>query len=276
MDKNKMKSVTLIAGFAKKYKDEYLSVWKNSLKKHMTSWLDSFDFFLLHIYAQGRNDTLSTRYWKAAVKALSSYFRKDQEDINFKLEKAWKNNWIPHAPVWDEKDYMHKENQIWEQLAEYRAGKQRDQLMVLDALRFIYGIPDHNIIPYTIQKIKTGQIEEHFNEIDSIYQVGEKTASFYLRDTCMLYNLDELVKESECVFPIDTWVEQICKSIGVADETDDKKTIRLKILKLCSKTNIKPSDFNAGAWYCGKYSYDLMLDILTSVDSDLLMKALDL
>jgi hypothetical protein len=59
-----------IAALAERYEAEILSQWGPRRDRYLRQWLDGFDFFLAHIYYQGRRDALSTRYYRRAIDYL--------------------------------------------------------------------------------------------------------------------------------------------------------------------------------------------------------------
>jgi len=158
------------------------------------------------VYYQGRNDDLSWRFYNAAKKALLTYFGKDASMQLKNYNNAWNNNIIPHDS--DRKMWQENNNRLLAELKREKAGKGRDIEMVIDTLRFIHDCPSYNIVLYSLEEIKQGRIRKLYSEIDNIWQVGQKTASFYLRDLIFCYDLKLKSDDYFVIQPIDTWVRQ--------------------------------------------------------------------
>ena len=108
--------------------------------------------------------------------------------------------------------------------------------MVLSILDFIGNLPSLNIIGYSVQKIRSGEIREHYDELQrDMVQVGPKIAAFYLRDVVSLYQLEDLVPEESafCIQPIDVWVRKLVKKMGMVGDRASDDDIRKAIIALC-------------------------------------------
>ena len=248
-----------IAALAQRYKDEFLSEWGRRRELYLKNWFEAFDFFLTHVYYQGRRDTLSTQYYENAVKALRRHFG-DGTGSQRRLHEAWKAKWIPHDPDWHV--YADAGNPLWKALTVANAGKRGDREIVVDTLRYIRSLVNHNIVTHSLREIRAGRICKHQADLQSIYQIGPKTSSFYLRDICSLYDLDPGATGAEAVQPIDTWVWQICEEVGIAADGDDLPSVRRKLLAACKSAGVPASAFNTGAWYMGTHSREIAIEFL--------------
>lgn len=248
--------------FGSRYIEEYLDVWIKKRSALKNDWFKALDFFLSHVYLQGRADELSDRYYKAAKKVLLKYFGTSASTQIRRYNHAWKMGFIPNNSNWN--DHIKRNTNLWLELERAKAGKTRDMEMVLDVLRFIHSCPSHNIVQYSLKEIKHGRTGKLYSEIDSIWQVGQKTASFYLRDLAFLYDLKLSPKDYSVIQPIDTWVYQVFNRIGIFSDGDSNKDIIEKLLRSCESARTDPKKVNAGAWYLGANSFDILLDHILS------------
>jgi hypothetical protein len=144
--------------------------------------------------------------------------------------------------------------------------------MIISALQFIGTLPNKNIVTYSVERIRGGQLQLHYKELQlseqttGIRQVGPKVAAFYLRDVVSLFQLTDSVDSSSafCLQPVDTWVQQIAVRLGIVPNEADKQTTQRAIAKWCQEQGISPLRFNQGAWYMGYYALDLLLELLSS------------
>lgn len=247
-----------IAALAQRYNDEILSEWGRG-RDLQKNWFKAFNFFLAYVYYQGRSDTLSDRYYENAIKALRRHFGAGAGSQG-RLREAWKAKWIPHDPDWHV--YAGARNPIWKALTVANAGKHRDREMVVDILRYVHGLVNHNVVTHSLREIRAGRILTHQADLQSIWQIGPKTSSFYLRDLCSLYGVELEADGAEAVQPIDTWVWQICEAVGIAADSDDLPSVRRKLLAACDSAGVSASAFNTGAWYLGTHSLEIAIEFL--------------
>lgn len=248
----------LIESFGGSYIKEYIELLKNKRNEFESDWFKALDFFLSRVYYQGRKDELSERYYNAAKKGLLTYFGEDASTQLKNYNDAWESNIIPHDPDW--KIWVEANNGLLEGLKRTKAGKSRDIDMVIDTLRFIHDRPSYNIVLYSIEEIKCGRIKKLYSELDDIWQVGQKVTSFYLRDLIFCYDLKLESDDYFTIQPIDTWVKQVAIKIGLCSEEDSNAVVAAKFLEACAKEKVDPKKVNAGAWYLGSNSFDILLD----------------
>jgi len=143
-------------------------------------------------------------------------------------------------------------------------GKGRDREMVIGALDYIDRLPNRNIVPYSCAEIRAGRIKQHYASLLGIRQVGDKVASFYLRDLVSLYELSGFIDDASafCLQPVDVWVRRIAHTAGIAGPTEKDPAIRNGILKACREEGISPLVFDQGAWYMGYHAFELLLELL--------------
>ncbi len=165
-----------IAAFGERYRNEFLSQCDPA--PLMTDWWQALDFLLARICFQGRRDTESFKVYRAAIEVLGVHFRGAERDENLDAIKA--AGWNP------------LQEQLAARIGEGMCGKARDREMVISALGYIDRLPGKNIVVYSSAEIRAGRLKRHFEGLqpyyskDGIRQVGEKVASFYLRDLVSL------------------------------------------------------------------------------------------
>ena len=223
-------------------------------------WWLALIFFFDRAFYQGRSDILSSRFERATIKALNRVFSAPSSDEKLSLLKEarywldreqWKR---PKNPFWD---VLCKGYDIGE-IKRYGTGRERDREMVLDSLRFIVNdCKDSNILEHSIHCIKSANIGDLSRELHSIVGIGDKIASFFLRDTVFFYDLEACVKAEDYHYlvPIDVWVSKVTDKLGM-------KTDAEAIATTCLQNGISPVRFAIGLWYVGFHSLDVLLDML--------------
>jgi hypothetical protein len=61
--------------YGNRYIQEHIGYWKKRSGTLKKDWVTGLDFFLSHVYFQGRKDELSERYYDNAIKALEKFIR---------------------------------------------------------------------------------------------------------------------------------------------------------------------------------------------------------
>ncbi|MEO0304715.1 MAG: hypothetical protein ABIM64_05585 [candidate division WOR-3 bacterium] len=86
---------------------------------------------------------------------------------------------------------------------------------------------EFNIVKYTLKKIKSKEIEDLYKELKEIKSVGDKIASFFLREVVCIWNLESKIDECQQIYlqPIDTWVEKILEKIEIDKGKNGKKKL---------------------------------------------------
>ncbi|RMG67632.1 MAG: hypothetical protein D6715_04325 [Calditrichaeota bacterium] len=217
----------------------------------LANWWLALDFFFGRACFQGRRDNVSERVYKRVVDVLSPLFGGTENTSTYQRERSsgWEN--------------IRRELEM--RIGKGKVGKGRDVEMILSTLDFIGHLPSLNIVGYSVQKIRSGEIKEHYDELQrDIVQVGPKIAAFYLRDVVSLYQLENLVPEefAFCLQPIDVWVRKLVKKIGMVDNEASDDEVREAIITLCRDYKVSPTQFNQGAWYLGYFAFDLLFEML--------------
>lgn len=248
----------ILEQFGNRYVSEHLGVWRKNSKDLVSDWFKALDFFLSRAYFQGRRDELSERFYENAKSALITHFGNNSSGQTKKLRIAWDEGMIPHSDDWQRL----KNSTLETALLNAKAGKARDVEMVLDVLRFIHPLPKFNIVSHSLTEIREGRIGQLYAEIDSIWQIGQKVSSFFLRDLAFIFNLNLSPQEFFTIQPIDTWVKQVAINTGICiSKTPDHRIVG-KIVDACNKAGVDPKKVNAGAWYLGANSFEILLDAI--------------
>ncbi|MFH1376134.1 MAG: hypothetical protein ABIH25_00705 [Candidatus Woesearchaeota archaeon] len=100
-----------------------------------------------------------------------------------------------------------------------------------------------------------------YDSLIKIKYIGNKIATLYLRELCWLFDIKP--NDYTLIFPIDTWVRQIINRLNILESSEEKfndSEIQKKTIDFCLKNNINPMKFNAGIWYIGKNSLNIVLE----------------
>ena len=234
----------------------------NSKKKKKRTkpkdFINALDFFFGMSFFQGRNYNLSKRYYLLAMNYLRSNDFSSVQPIH-----KFKNS----------KDKKEKIKIIYKSfLGELESAglvKEADRIMVLDTIGIANQIKSQyqqNIIEYLICEIKKGDILKASDFLKEIYSIGAKITGLVLRDIVHLYKLDKYINqidEYSLLQPIDTWVHQDKKKIGIINNDEISKTEATEITKFCLQNDINPFHYNEGAWYLGSQSLTFAIKRLT-------------
>jgi len=139
--------------------------------------------------------------------------------------------------------------------------------MVASVINFIQSNNDKNILNYMINKIKENKITEMHRELDNIWSIGLKIASLILRDTICIFKLENYMRREDYYLlqPVDTWVHQISKRIGIVNRNDIYPEESKDITNKCFDMGINPIHYNQGAWYLGSQSLEIILGNIEKV-----------
>ncbi len=118
---------------------------------------------------------------------------------------------------------------------------------------FVRNIPhDETIATWVFRLISEDKIEEARTSLKTFWGVGDKIASFYLRDIFWLgHRLDPqaTVKVDYLLQPIDIWVERACKALGHMGTSKVSKAMFISSFE--KQHNIAHGGANIGCWTFG-------------------------
>lgn len=242
-----------IAAYGDQYRSRHLVVFEPStLEAHP---LAALDFFLSRACFQGRRDDVSERVYQAIKEVLFTLLSDGELRPSFQQLQS--------------QDWAAVTRELQARIGRGKIGKARDIEMVTSTLKFIGRLPDLNIVNYSVNELRAGEIAQHYSELQAsppngIVQVGPKIAALYLRDLVSIYHLEAFVPDqlAFCLQPVDVWVRRVAQRLGIPiDKTGDHQ-VQIAIVTLCRQNGISPLLFNQGAWYIGHYSFDIVLDLL--------------
>jgi endonuclease III len=234
-----------VAEFDERYRDEYLD------EKITGTEPDPFNIRLLFesVFASARSQSVSRAYRQASEQVLRAH--------EAKIRARWH----------DEKDGITDE-QLQEALEAEGVTNQYDREMVVDLIDLLEEIGDQSVNEYAEQRIEDGALDELFDRLTAVQNIGPKKATLYLRDVVVLRELESYVTADQYryCFPVDTWVHRVgqCLSVVETKELDwqqDSETI----VATCLKNGISPLSFNQGAWYLGSNSFEIVMEHVESV-----------
>lgn len=228
---NKLKKIEF---YGKTYIKKFVNENKNIV---LNDWYEGLMFFFGKTFYRGRKDEISTIFLERTKKALTDY---------------------------DLKRNIHRFNHrlLEKKFDQFEVNNHKDRRMVQESVDFIRKIKSFNLTTYVIDNIKRKNVKNCFKELDSIYCIGHKLASLYLRDIVFLYGLEKYIQKDEFKYfqPVDTWVRQIAVKLEIVDEDENNLDIaRDKIIEKTLKFHVSPLLFNAGAWLVGTRSVELLL-----------------
>lgn len=237
-----MSKIKEIEKFGRLYINRFLKEQITRKKNIYNDWFEALEFFFGRSFYRGRRDELSTRFMEATVMTLKEY-------------KLTKNNF--------------ERKQLSSRLISNGVNNRHDRQMVLGIIDLIFNSLDsyeNNIVQYTVNQIKEGKIADVFSTLDGIHAIGDKIASFYLRDVILICRLEKSLKsndEFKYCQPIDTWVKQVAFKVGIIkSEEATIEDIKGAIIKSCLNVEVSPLLFNAGAWMVGANSFELLIERL--------------
>ncbi len=243
MAKSQQNKLKQIEKLGKAYLREYLQEAIFEKDKLTKDWYKALLFYFSKSFYRGRRDEISDVFRERTLNILKVVYKEDKNIDNWNLKE------------------------LESKLVENGVNNRVDRKMVIDSITFLKNISSHNIVKYSKDEVVNRRSRKVYKDLKSIFGIGDKLACFYLRDIALVYKLEKNIKESEQIFfqPIDTWVLQVARAIHLIDKSDKRtEVVKQKIIDRCLKYGISPILFNAGAWYLGTHSFQLLLDIYSN------------
>jgi hypothetical protein len=290
-----MDKFELIAIFGKKYKEKHLGQWDKNLIEN--NWWYALQFFFSHAFMRGRRDELSNEYYWFAIESLKYFLSlnpntlsrasnalfnnkacydksiildfKKQHNLGrknslkhemFEREVSNKNSLISLLTtkrevnvMWNSKSYQ----------KDVYLGNEEDVMLVLDTLKLISRDQSPlNVILWLKKLIVSEGVTKAYQELIKLRAVKDKIASFTIRDI-LLMNPKITVTDANICFPVDTWVKQIANKLGCS--SDNPEEIKKYFIDTCTMKKLSPLKINAGIWYIGFNSLEILLDNLDKI-----------
>lgn len=253
---------------------------KNKLEN---DWWYALDFFFDKAFNRGRNDKLSKRFKTFAVEVLKEYFEIDHIDLEksyTKVKGSYRrgefkiNSDSPLYKKLKETRKIKVDYSIFgEEIREEKTclKNELDRKLVLSTLDFICKGDKKNIYTYIKSGVRDGKIEEVYTELKKIDGIGDKLATFVIRDVVLLNEEDfrQVPIDYKLVFPVDTWVRKVYSKMKGFSRLEMRNIrndeIKEYFIKKCREYNFWPPRVAAGLWYVGFFSFTILINNLDKI-----------
>lgn len=239
--------IEAVAAFGDRYREEHLD------EAPVASDHDEdpfrVRFFLKRAFAGAKPETLAVQYRTRTEIVL----REREPDIRNR---------------WNGSNCGISDDELRQTLADRGVGNGRDREMVVSIVDLLGSIEDRDVTKYTKHAVERGDIDTVFETVTDVYNIGPKKATLYLRDIVSYYELETSVAEEQYkyILPIDTWVFQVGKKLGVLDtDSRDWETNSTEIVECCGD-DVSPLAFNQGAWYLGGNAFEILLENIEHIE----------
>lgn len=124
---------------------------------------------------------------------------------------------------------------------------------------------EYDLYEFLRAGVQGGEIETRYESLTGIHTVGQKKASLVLRDLVHREGLADALgaREYVYVFPVDTWVAQVVRALGI--QSSDVDGIDVEAVVDACEGVCSPIAFNQGAWYIGSNAFGVLLDNLDAL-----------
>jgi len=251
------KLASKISLFSSSFREDHLAERIKVRNIYLTSPEKAFEFITGVSFYQGRRDTISKKFEDKTKAMILPLIRTD-------------NIFLSSSNIITDKTRLENEyNQIYSLLKNGGINKKGDRLMVISIINFIQSIEHHNILLYLVDLIKSRRIAEAYQQLDGIWSIGSKIASLILRDIVYIYELENVLETRDYYYlqPVDTWVHQISRQIGIVEKEEIYNDESLDIVDRCNEFGVNPIHYNQGAWYLGTNSLKIVLRNIDSIVS---------
>jgi hypothetical protein len=197
---NTFKTIELIG---KRYDERNLTEWRKKMPNLEQDWFEAMLFFFSRAFMRGRRDEVSMDFLDKAVHVLNE----------------WRPRLLPGL------DSILLDRALLGPLVNGKSNgvsNKHDRRLVCDTLKFIVeGIDltpyDRNVVKYAIANIDRGKAADVFERLDLIHAVGDKIASFFLRDVAIMWGLESHLRSVDRQYfqPLDTWVFKVVKGLSL-------------------------------------------------------------
>lgn len=228
-----------VAEYGRTYVKQYLAKARERHDAIRSDPLRAMEFLHSKLFMRGRRDTVSVAFRDRTAAALRRYDTLDEIDL---------------AGL---DDYLHDQG----------VNNRHDRQMVAESVSFVrteLTSYDGNVFSWAADSIRSGKSDEAYLALDRIHAVGDKLASFYLRDVVFLEELEDAVGTADYPYlqPVDTWVLRVARSLKVIERGDSGSVVKEKLVSACLAADVSPLLFNAGAWLVGAHAYELLIETL--------------
>lgn len=227
--------------YGQRYVQEYLSDARDRHEAITNDPLAALAFMYGKMFMRGRRDEVSVTFRDRTLDVLRSYKRLEDIDpstLDSHLRARLVNN-------------------------------RYDRRMVKESISFVSNdlrSYDCNVFNWAVDAIRSGRADGAYTALTNIFAIGDKLATFYLRDVALLEGVEDSIRADDYGYfqPVDTWVAQVAASLRIVDEEERGRfsVVKSKIIRECLAADVSPLLFNAGAWMVGAQAYRLLIESL--------------
>ncbi len=254
--------IQCVSKFGNEYHREHIENYSLEKKVLRQNWWEALKFWFDRAFYRGRRDEISQEMEKRAFQVLDELLGRNERKREAKLHQLAQKGWLRREQWKDEKNPLQKT------LMKGNVNNRYDRLLVISTLELLLALPNNNIVAWSTGAIENKELESVHRWLDELFAVGDKIASFYLRDVVDLFKLQEAVKKQDgelYVQPVDTWVRQVAIEAEFVPKNTKDNTIKKAIIDNCHKFGVDPIRFNQGAWYIGSNSFKIVLRNLSKL-----------
>jgi len=225
--------------YGRAYVKQYLAKARERRDAIRADPLQALEFLHSKLFMRGRRDTVSVAFRDRAAAALQKLGTLEAIDLGG-LD-----------------GYLHAQG----------VNNRHDRRMVVESVRFARNeltVQGGNVFNWAVEELRSGHSQDAYLALDAIHAVGDKLASFYLRDVVFLDELEGDIKVTDYPYlqPVDTWVLRVGQSLELIDKADAGSSAKDKLISACLAADVSPLLFNAGAWLVGAHAYELLIETL--------------
>lgn len=227
--------------YGERYVQDYLANARSIHADITSDALEALKFWFGKAFMRGRNDKLSTKFKRLTLEVLENY--QNLEDIDL--------------------------TDLESRLAEHGVNNSGDRGMVAGSIRFACSTLqayDGNVFNWALALIQSGRASEAYWALQGIYEIGDKLATFYLRDVTLLESAESSIHSQDYQYfqPVDRWVRWVAARLEIIPSADygNNHFVKGEIINGCLAADVSPLLFNAGAWLVGAHGARLLIERL--------------
>ncbi len=202
------------------------------------NWKEGLAVFLQH-YAFERSG--APRYYSQYASEAVRAYQEEKPQSDFK-DIVWNNflRLLDGKPPNDKHNPLNPSNE----------GKQSITSLVLSVEQYNY-----NIIQWARDNLNNGQPSKVFDELCGVRGIGEKIASFFLRDVAGAFMMDELgLDAARYLQPMDIWTKRGSRALAMQINRSGlykNEELAKIIVEVSQIAGVRPSLLNTGLWVFG-------------------------
>jgi hypothetical protein len=238
---SKPQKLRSVEQYGRRYVQEYLANAKDRHEAIMNDPMEALAFMYGKLFMRGRRDEVSIAFRDRTLAVIQRHKTLEQIDLDGLEDKLERN----------------------------KVTNRYDRRMVREVISFARNELDahgRNVFNWAADAIRAGGAAKAYDALTGIFAVGDKLATFYLRDVALVEGIEDSIQAEDYVYfqPVDTWVEQVALALEIVETADLGRifTVKHKIISDCVATGVSPPLFNAGAWMVGAQAYRLLLERL--------------